>query len=138
MRNVMKKAWEIAREGVRKFGGNVKEYFAEALRMAWALVKKGMEIGYQSLPGKNGACFFVVNDVEGLEVNLLTEKKNFYNGKMYTKRTLINDFRRGNHKVTGNAIRLYQYEWHCGDIEIRMGDQTIIIDNHVDKAQWGL
>lgn len=43
MRNVMKKAWEIARDGVRKFGGNVKEYFAEALRMAWTIVKSGME-----------------------------------------------------------------------------------------------
>ena len=43
MRNVMKKAWEIARDGVRKFGGNVKEYFAEALRMAWVIVKNGME-----------------------------------------------------------------------------------------------
>lgn len=37
--NVMKRAWEIAREGQNKFGGNVKEYFAEALRMAWAEAK---------------------------------------------------------------------------------------------------
>lgn len=43
MRNVMKKAWEIAKDGVRKFGGCVKEYFAEALRMAWAIAKKIME-----------------------------------------------------------------------------------------------
>lgn len=41
--NVMKKAWEIARKGVKKFGGKVKEYFAEALRMAWVIVKKCME-----------------------------------------------------------------------------------------------
>ena len=38
--NVMKRAWEIARQGAEKFGGNAKEYFAEALRMAWAEVKK--------------------------------------------------------------------------------------------------
>ncbi|NGP58131.1 hypothetical protein FLT15_10445 [Paenibacillus thiaminolyticus] len=38
--NVMTKAWEIAKEGVKKFGGSVKEYFAAALRMAWA-EKKG-------------------------------------------------------------------------------------------------
>lgn len=38
--NVMKKAWEIAREGQKKFGGKVSEYFAEALRIAWALFKK--------------------------------------------------------------------------------------------------
>ncbi|BCJ86438.1 hypothetical protein [Effusibacillus dendaii] len=34
--NVMSKAWGIARAGQKKFGGNVKEYFAEALKMAWA------------------------------------------------------------------------------------------------------
>ncbi|TDQ39254.1 hypothetical protein [Aureibacillus halotolerans] len=38
--NVMKRAWEIAREGVVRFGGKVVEYFAEALRMAWAEAKR--------------------------------------------------------------------------------------------------
>lgn len=41
--NVMRKAWELAREGQKKFGGKVKEYFAEALRLAWAFIKKSME-----------------------------------------------------------------------------------------------
>lgn len=41
MKNVMTRAWKIAREGAAKFGGKVKEYFAEALRMAWAEIKKG-------------------------------------------------------------------------------------------------
>ena len=41
MRNVMTKAWEIARKGVEKFGGKAIEYISEALRIAWALVKKG-------------------------------------------------------------------------------------------------
>lgn len=40
MKNVMAKAWEIAREGVRKFGGKVKQYFAVALKMAWDEVKE--------------------------------------------------------------------------------------------------
>jgi hypothetical protein len=35
----MKKAWEISREGQKKYGGRIKEYFSEALRMAWQLVK---------------------------------------------------------------------------------------------------
>jgi hypothetical protein len=39
MKNVMTRAWEIAREGQKRFGGNVKEYFAQALRLAWAEVK---------------------------------------------------------------------------------------------------
>lgn len=40
MKNVMTKAWEIAREGQKEFGGKVKEYFAEALKMAWKIIKK--------------------------------------------------------------------------------------------------
>ncbi|KYG89135.1 hypothetical protein A0U40_14020 [[Bacillus] sp. KCTC 13219] len=40
MKNVMTKAWEIAREGATKFGGKVKEYFTEALKMAWAIIKR--------------------------------------------------------------------------------------------------
>lgn len=40
MTNVMTQAWEIAYKGQNKFGGKVKEYFTQALKMAWALVKK--------------------------------------------------------------------------------------------------
>ena len=43
MKNVMTRAWEIAKEGVAKFGGKVKEYFAQALVMAWAEIKKGVK-----------------------------------------------------------------------------------------------
>lgn len=39
MKNVMAKAWEIARGAVNKFGGKVSEYFSQALRMAWAYCK---------------------------------------------------------------------------------------------------
>lgn len=44
MKNVMTKAWEIAKEAVAKFGGKVKEYFAEALKMAWAIEKAEVEV----------------------------------------------------------------------------------------------
>src|SRR5690606_21682375 len=40
MRNVMERAWSIATVAVRKFGGKVSQYFAEALRMAWNEVKQ--------------------------------------------------------------------------------------------------
>lgn len=39
MKNVMTRAWEIAKEGAAKFGGKAVEYLAEALRMAWAEMK---------------------------------------------------------------------------------------------------
>lgn len=53
MKNVMKRAWEIAREGVKKFGGKVKEYFAVALKLAWKEFKAAVanENGYVKLIG---------------------------------------------------------------------------------------
>lgn len=39
MTNIMTRAWEIAREGQKQFGGKVVEYFAESLKMAWAEAK---------------------------------------------------------------------------------------------------
>lgn len=39
MKNVMTIAWGIAKEGAAKFGGSVKSYFAEALKLAWASIK---------------------------------------------------------------------------------------------------
>ena len=37
----MVRAWEIARDAVKKFGGKVKEFFSMALTMAWEEVKEG-------------------------------------------------------------------------------------------------
>ncbi|KYD04164.1 hypothetical protein B4102_3313 [Heyndrickxia sporothermodurans] len=39
MKNVMTRAWEIAKAGVKKFGGTAKMYFKEALIIAWKEVK---------------------------------------------------------------------------------------------------
>lgn len=38
-RQIMTRAWEIARAAVQKFGGKASEYIAEALRMAWRIAK---------------------------------------------------------------------------------------------------
>jgi hypothetical protein len=35
-RAVMRRAWAVAREGARRFGGAVVAFFAEALRQSWA------------------------------------------------------------------------------------------------------
>lgn len=44
MKKIMKRAWEIAREGVKKFGGKVKEYLAESLKLAWKEVKESVSL----------------------------------------------------------------------------------------------
>lgn len=38
-KQIMTRAWQIAREGAAKFGGNAREYMAAALRMAWEEIK---------------------------------------------------------------------------------------------------
>ena len=43
-KELMENAWKIAREGQKAFGGKVSEYFAEALKMAWAQAKSTIDI----------------------------------------------------------------------------------------------
>lgn len=43
-KEIMKNAWKIAKEGQKTFGGKVSEYFAQALKMAWAQAKSTINI----------------------------------------------------------------------------------------------
>ena len=38
-RQLLRRAWGLARDGARRFGGTVRAYLAEALRQSWAEVK---------------------------------------------------------------------------------------------------
>lgn len=40
-KELMKNAWEIAKEAAKKFGGKAIEYIAGAMKMAWAAIKDG-------------------------------------------------------------------------------------------------
>ena len=40
-KEIMTKAWKIAKEAVKTFGGKATEYIAEAMKMAWAAAKGG-------------------------------------------------------------------------------------------------
>lgn len=51
MKNVMTRAWEIAKEAVVKFGGKVKEYFATSLKMAWVEVKEPATVTVELVSG---------------------------------------------------------------------------------------
>lgn len=52
-KEIMSKAWEIAREGQKEFGGKVTEYFNEALKMAWAQAKNTIDIDALEKKGFN-------------------------------------------------------------------------------------
>lgn len=51
MKNVMTMAWEIARKGATQFGGSVKSYFAEALKLAWAQIKAPVAVTVELVSG---------------------------------------------------------------------------------------
>ncbi|RXZ77227.1 hypothetical protein EBB07_33690 [Paenibacillaceae bacterium] len=61
MMNVMVRAWEIARAAVVKFGGKVKEYFPQALIMAWKEAKQ------------NGVQTHQWTNARGMKVTLVAE-----------------------------------------------------------------
>lgn len=54
MKQVMKRAWEIAKTGVTKFGGKVREYFAASLSIAWKEIKTMSNVvtSFAKLDGK--------------------------------------------------------------------------------------
>ena len=43
-RTLLRRAWGLARDGARRFGGTVRAYFAEALRQSWAEVKARLAV----------------------------------------------------------------------------------------------
>lgn len=47
-KQVMVRAWEIAKSAVKKFGGKVREYFAMSLSIAWKEIKQMSDVITQS------------------------------------------------------------------------------------------
>ncbi|TCP32200.1 phage protein Gp111 [Scopulibacillus darangshiensis] len=54
-KSVMAIAWKMARHGAKKFGGKVKDYFSEALKLAWKAVKGGFVKMTAKLETKSGS-----------------------------------------------------------------------------------
>ena len=73
--NLFKNAWAIARQGQKQFGGNVKQYFAEALKMVYrgiVLAKPEIEIPEWIVRKNVGNVYVVEKSV--LSVKRETEK----------------------------------------------------------------
>lgn len=51
MKQVMVRAWEIAKEGQVKFGGKVSEYLSEALKIAWSEAKAPKTVTIKTTSG---------------------------------------------------------------------------------------
>lgn len=76
MKQVMKRAWEIAKTGVNKFGGKVREYFAISLSIAWKEIKKmsnNVVASFEKIDGK-AKIVVTANDRGGLTLAINGEE----------------------------------------------------------------
>lgn len=87
--NVMKRAWEIAKEGQIKFGGKVKQYFSISLKMAWEESKQGKKVVSLSQ---------IVIDLNEVGVSRWTAKewKNYGKHRIYVQSYTNGGWARGN------------------------------------------
>lgn len=136
MKKVMVRAWEIAKQAVIKFGGKVKEYFAQSLTMAWAEVKNSVNehFGFTVIKKINGTMYFAVNDIEGLEVYYLGSKFNKM-GKQVTVRHLITDGRSGEEKETGRKVKIFSAAMTCV-LEFKVGNKVETVNLNRGKLIW--
>lgn len=143
-KQVMIKAWEIAKEGVKKFGGKVKEYFAEALKLAWTIVKN--EIG---AVGKIGVITKEWTTTKGSKVvfEYQTAKEEIYTDLFEQEKTRIVKGLfpvkltvNGNEFDTRNLTRTYgKHELDLGVIEVngRNAKVTIEMPKNISEEIFG-
>lgn len=82
MKEVMCKAWKIARNAAKKFGGKAIEYIGGALKMAWAMAKGLSEKQIKALESK-GYNHWTTDDGEcdRLYLNIYKHDSMFHYGK---------------------------------------------------------
>lgn len=86
LKMVMKRAWEIAKEAAKKFGGKVKEFFAIALKMAWKEVKMliANEAGNINLVGTEKQVAWA-NDIRNKYMKVFDQFFNLFSESKYAE-----------------------------------------------------
>lgn len=82
MKEVMCKAWEIAKKAAKKFGGKAIEYIGGALKMAWEMAKGLTEKQIKALESK-GYNHWTTDDgqYDRLYLNIYKHANMFHYGK---------------------------------------------------------
>jgi Streptococcus thermophilus bacteriophage Gp111 protein len=139
MKNVMKKAWEIAREGAKKFGGKVKEYFAEALRMAWAEIKKSEttidDLGFVYMGLKQDLHRFIVN--ADVVVHQIYVRKVLDKGTTSDVKEVLEPIASGKNNKTGADANYYWFDvCSAYEYEITKNGATFRFKPQTGKLVW--
>ena len=72
-KQVMVRAWALAKRGQKQFGGKVSEYLSEAMKIAWAIVKNMKEDTQEKVEAtlnKFKQVFFEMYNQNGLNPNI--------------------------------------------------------------------
>ena len=72
-KQVMIRAWALAKRGQKQFGGKVSEYLSEAMKIAWAIVKNMKEDTQEKVEAtlnKFKQVFFEMYNQNGLNPNI--------------------------------------------------------------------
>ncbi len=75
-RQLLRRAWGLARDGARRFGGTVRAYFAEALRQSWAEVKARLAVARGMAEDRYALTLtglFALQNAEGGQLELALE-----------------------------------------------------------------
>ena len=88
----MTRAWEIAKEGQKKFGGKVSEYLSEAMKMAWAIEKGQVTLTVKKT--MNEIAEELQNKLDGLKVNVWENygKRRIYVNKGFKNQVAMLEF----------------------------------------------
>ncbi|AHD06421.1 hypothetical protein [Paenibacillus larvae] len=138
--NVMKKAWEIAKAAVKKFGGKVKEYFAEALRMAWAEIKKVSatsveDLGFVYMGLKQDLHRFIVD--AGVVVHQIYVRKNIHQGTTSDVKEVLEPVASGKNNKTGADANFYWFDvCSAYEYEITKNGETFRFKPQNGKLVW--
>lgn len=100
-KELMENAWNIAREGQKAFGGKVSEYFAQALKMAWAQAKSSINIEALEQKGFNR---WTKGDMDRLYFNI--EKSGDLDADYYKTGNMRSAYLNGERISNAEACRL--------------------------------
>ncbi|WP_289932849.1 hypothetical protein [Lactobacillus delbrueckii] len=117
-KEIMVNAWEIAREGQKAFGGKVTDYFAQALKMAWAQAKKGLDIEALEKKGFNR---WTKGDMDRLYFSL--EKAGALEVDYYKSGNLRSAYLNGERISNAEACRLLSVKCF---IDLKKGNELVV------------
>lgn len=136
----MKKAWEIAKAGQQKFGGKVKEYFAESLKLAWKLAKTTVNkisenFGFAKVAEQNGNIYFALDEIEDMKVNLLSDGFNL-KGEKVIKRKEIKNYQEAVNNKLNKKVRIYSAALGRTKLEIKAQGTSRFLTFDNGKVVW--